>query len=173
MRAALILALAALAGPAAAQTSAELPRALTACLANAGDLRGAMKALEAAGYAYTPEDFGGGPTDVLHWYASPDKAVTVAISFGSAHDGDHCAVIPRGVTVAQAVPYAKAAAEQVLGRRLEPGTPNIWFDDLGACVAGWTKAAGRVVQVAAASAGQDPACDAGAPAQIMIRSGRS
>ena len=65
------------------------------------------------------------------------------------------------------------AAEQVLGRRLEPGTPNIWFDDLGACVAGWTKAAGRVVQVAAASAGQDPACDAGAPAQIMLRSGRS
>jgi len=166
-RAAIVLALATLqsASPAAAQRGGELSWAISTCLRNIGDFHGAMQAYTARGYRYSPEDFGGGPQDVIHWYTSPDGSVTAAIAFGGAHDGSSCRLVPKGITVGQAVPYARSAAEKLLGVPFKAGTPRGMIDD--ACGA-WAKVGGCFVQIEAGSDGQDPICDAAAPAQIMI-----
>jgi hypothetical protein len=151
------------AGQVAAQPAQQLPWALTTCLNNVQDVRAAMRAFEEAGYQYTAEDFGGGSEDVLHWYAAPDGSLNVAVV--AARNGSACRVSPLSVTVAQAAPYAKAAAEQVLGVAFGPGSPQ------GAPGNGcnvWARVSGLNVHVETGSQGQDPVCDGGAPAQISI-----
>lgn len=60
----------------AAATNATL--AMKLCLQNYRDPEGLLGAFRQAGFAYTPEDFGGG--EVLHWFATPDEHVQTAIS---------------------------------------------------------------------------------------------
>jgi hypothetical protein len=67
-------------------------------------------AFEAAGFAYTAEDFGGGPGDVLHWYAAPADTVSTAVLFPGP-DQAECRVTTDHMDVAEALPFARAVFE--------------------------------------------------------------
>lgn len=60
----------------AAATNATL--AMKLCLQNYRDPEGLLAAFQQAGFAYAPEDFGGG--EVLHWFSTPDEHVRTAVA---------------------------------------------------------------------------------------------
>ncbi len=173
---AVVLSALAVAGPAAAESSKTLQSALVTCLQNYKDFKGAMKAFKAAGFSYQTEDFGGGPTDVLHHYASPDGAVRIQIAFGNAHDGNSCRVASDRMNVSQALPFARSVAEAVFktpfasdspsgGKIVTPSTPGASQDY---CTGYQQKISGRIIHVTVGGEGQDPLCVDDVPMQIDV-----
>ncbi len=128
------LAAALIAAPVAGQTVAEaaaanVQLAITLCIQNSHDGPQMLQAFNAAGFAYTPEDFGGG--HVLHWYGAPEGTAVTAIVIDPGRVT--CRIDTPHFGVSQAIPFARAVFQTLYngpiwdgspeGARILPGTP--------------------------------------------------
>lgn len=170
----------ALAAPAAAPAQsfdeavrANLALGIEICLGGPPDVQSMRNAFASAGFAYEPEDYGGG--DILHWYAAPAGTANVAV-VGAWGDAE-CRVGSAHMGVTEAVAFTG----QVLEKRF-PGVfsygnmenrPPVTVETMGDrwefCTGyiGW--AGQRPITVDVGNQGQDPACIADGTSQIVIR----
>ena len=103
----------------AAATNATL--AMKICLQNYRDPDGLLQAFQQAGFAYTPEDFGGGK--ILHLFTTPDEHVQTAVA---VTDGSVECRIGTSLWGAEAMlPFAQNAfAALTQGVEAQPGSPE-------------------------------------------------
>ncbi len=114
--------------PADAQTPSEAAAinarlAIELCVRNYRTIDEIRPAFDAAGFTYTPEDFGGGPQNILHWYAAPADTVNVAVLF-SGPDQAECRVTTDHMDVNQALPFARAVIETMFAGQIQDGSPE-------------------------------------------------
>ena len=163
--------------PSSAQTLDEAVRgnatlALSLCLSTVPDQATLNAAFSAAGFAYAPEDFGGG--EVIHWFHAPADSVTVMVR-GEGRDG-FCAVSTRHMGVTAAVPFAGEALNSLYPgvftygemENTPPRTPQDAGSGWGECTGyvGWNGQRPIVVRIG--NAGQDPNCAEDGTSQIMV-----
>lgn len=105
----------------AAATNATL--SMNLCLQNYRDPEGLLAAFQAAGFTYVPEDFGGGPDDILHWFMTPDENVQTAVVM--AQGSVECRIGTGLWGVEAMLPFAQGAfATLTQGVEVQTGSPE-------------------------------------------------
>jgi hypothetical protein len=175
--AAVLAVLGAGAAPASAQTLDEAVRgnatlALSLCLSTVPDQTALNNAFTAAGFAYSPEDYGGGT--VLHWFTAPAETVSVLVQ-GQGREG-FCAISTNHMGVTAAIPFAGQALDTLYPGRfafgemenvppVTPGSPGAQEGDCTGYIA-WVEE--RPVVIKVANAGNGPSCTEDGTSQIMV-----
>lgn len=169
-----------LAMPALAQTPQEAAAinarlAIEICARNYRTPDEIRPAFEAAGFAYTQEDLGGGPGDVLHWYAAPADTVSAAVLFPGP-DQAECRVTTDHMDVAEALPFARAVFETMFAGQIQDGAPEGQDVRPGSveaqvdfCSGFHVFAPQKVIWVQLARAGNDGTCQSDGTASINIK----
>jgi hypothetical protein len=162
---------------ASAQTMDEAVRgnailALSLCLSTVPDQTALNNAFTAAGFAYTPEDWGGG--EIHHWFEAPANTVGVMVQ-GQGREG-FCRISTNHMGVTAAVPFVGEALNSLYPGMFTygemeggpPRTPQNAGTEWGDCTGyiGWSGQ--RPIVVSIGNAGQDPNCAEDGTSQIMV-----
>lgn len=132
-------------------------------------------AFEAAGFTYAPEDFGGGPSDIIHWYAAPADTVRTGVLFPGP-DQAVCRVTSPYIDVVEALPLSRAIMETMFAGQIQDGSPegqNILPGSVEAQSAGCSGfhifAPQKLIWVELTRSGNDGTCQSDGTASINIR----
>ncbi len=151
---------------------ANLELALSLCLRAGPGQEALNAAFLQAGFAYTPEDFGGG--EIAHWFEAPARTVTVLVSSEGRHG--YCAAQTDHVGVSDALALAGSVLEAQFpgvftygemegGAPVTPASPDAQARDCTGYI-GWSGQRPLIVKVG--TAGQDPVCVETGTSQIMV-----
>ncbi|ABV94613.1 hypothetical protein Dshi_2880 [Dinoroseobacter shibae DFL 12 = DSM 16493] len=176
---AMIVTAALAASPAPAVTPLEAAAAnvrlgLQLCISNGRVPEAAIAAFQAAGFSYEIEDFGGGPTDILHWFYAPGNTAHIAVIGDPARP--ECRVTTEQFGVTHGVPFVGQVLGQLYPGFFEPGnmenTPPIVP---GGANPSYRKCTGfvgwngqRPIVIEIGNAGQDPVCVEDGTMQVMV-----
>ena len=146
--------------------------AMTICLNNYLSPQMIHPAFTAAGFRHEREQYG--DEAPLEYFVAPDQTATATVSVGE-FGSVSCAVSSDHFAVSQALPFARAVAEQALRKQLSVGSPE--KDNIvpghpqarGTPCSGFSVLVPRaMIWIEVGTAGQDPVCVDNGTAQIMM-----